>query len=134
MLSNLSPAQTLVLLFSEVIPSMFILLPACTGGIAKSLQMYSSMAGTELPAYLPGVLALCITSAIAGVGKVRRSGRQDGGCACACTAVPVDRGPPLCCRRFAAAPAVKLLLTALLPWAAAAAAAPPAPRRWPRRA
>lgn len=49
---------------------MLILLPATTGGIAKSLQLYCEMAGREAPEFLPGLLALLITATIAGIGKV----------------------------------------------------------------
>lgn len=70
LMCNLSSAQTLLLLATEVVPSMLILLPATTGGIAKALEMYSGMAQVTLPDFLPSVLALCTTALIAGAGKV----------------------------------------------------------------
>ncbi|EFN54080.1 hypothetical protein CHLNCDRAFT_136198 [Chlorella variabilis] len=70
MLSNLNGAQTAALLASEVVPGVLILLPATTGGITKSLQMYCDMAGSQAPDFLPGILALLITASIAGVGKI----------------------------------------------------------------
>ena len=75
MLSNLNGAQTAALLASEVVPGVLILLPATTGGITKSLQMYCDMAGSQAPEFLPGILALLITASIAGVGKVGTRGR-----------------------------------------------------------
>jgi hypothetical protein len=70
LMCNLSSAQMLLLLATEVVPGMLILLPATTGGITKALEMYSGMAQVTLPEFLPGVLALCITALIAGAGKV----------------------------------------------------------------
>lgn len=71
-MANLNTAQMAVLLASEVVPGLLILLPAATGGIAKLLEMYGDLAGVDLPAFLPHVLALMVVSSIAGVGKVRR--------------------------------------------------------------
>ena len=67
---------------AEVIPGVLILLPATTGGIAKSLHMYAQMASAEVPEALPGVLALSITAAIAGIGKVGGAGRRGAGWGC----------------------------------------------------
>lgn len=69
-MANLNTAQMAVLLASEVVPGLLILLPAATGGIAKLLEMYGDLAGVDLPAFLPHVLALMVVSSIAGVGKV----------------------------------------------------------------
>jgi hypothetical protein len=50
---------------------VLILLPATTGGIAKSLEMYCEVAGSAPPDFLPSLGALLITATIAGVAKVR---------------------------------------------------------------
>ncbi|KAL4440328.1 hypothetical protein ABPG75_003329 [Micractinium tetrahymenae] len=69
-MANLNTAQTAVLVASEVVPGLLILLPAATGGIAKVLEMYGDLAGAQLPAFLPHVLALMVVSSIAGISKV----------------------------------------------------------------
>ena len=80
LLYRLTPAQTLVVLGSEVVPGVLILLPAATGGIAKALALYAGVAGWDPPAALPAVAALLITSGLAGVSKVRvRGGGELGG-------------------------------------------------------
>jgi hypothetical protein len=53
-----------------VVPGVLILLPATTGGIAKSLEMYCEVAGSAPPDFLPSLGALLITATIAGVAKV----------------------------------------------------------------
>jgi hypothetical protein len=46
-LYQLNPAQTLLVMGSEVIPGLLILLPAATGGCRKLLEMYFELAGVE---------------------------------------------------------------------------------------
>ncbi|KAG7670447.1 hypothetical protein Ndes2526A_g00201 [Nannochloris sp. 'desiccata'] len=49
-LYQLNPAQTLLVMGSEVIPGLLILLPAATGGCRKLLEMYFDFAGIETTA------------------------------------------------------------------------------------
>jgi hypothetical protein len=46
-LYQLNPAQTVLVVGSEVIPGLLILLPAATGGCRKLLEMYFDLAGVE---------------------------------------------------------------------------------------
>jgi hypothetical protein len=46
-LYQLNPAQTVLVMGSEVIPGLLILLPAATGGCRKLLEMYFDLAGVE---------------------------------------------------------------------------------------
>jgi len=49
-LYQLNPAQTVLVMGSEVIPGLLILLPAATGGCRKLLEMYFDLAGVETTA------------------------------------------------------------------------------------
>jgi hypothetical protein len=49
-LYQLNPAQTVLVMGSEVIPGLLILLPAATGGCRKLLEMYFDLSGVETTA------------------------------------------------------------------------------------
>lgn len=72
-LSGLGKQHVAVILAAEVLPVLFLLLPAAQGGITLSLGMYSELltnvAGLELPEGVGAALALLFTAAVAGVGK-----------------------------------------------------------------
>eukprot|EP00887_Chlorella_sp_A99_P002428 scaffold10.g2428.t1 len=56
---------------TQVVPSVLLLLPACTGGVAKTLSAYASWAGLDgLPGYVPPAAALLVTATLAGAVKV----------------------------------------------------------------
>jgi hypothetical protein len=63
-----------VVLGSEVGPGLLILLPAATGGIAKTLEAYCQLAGLGAPRALPAALALGAASLLAAFAKVAEHG------------------------------------------------------------
>lgn len=69
-LHQLTSAQCLIVLGSEVIPGLLILLPAATGGIAKTLDMYCAMAGVQPPPFLPPATALTVAACLAAISKM----------------------------------------------------------------
>lgn len=74
LLHQLNAAQCLVVLGSEVVPGLLILLPAATGGIAKTLEAYCELAGLGAPPALPAALALGVASLLAAFAKLGEHG------------------------------------------------------------
>lgn len=74
LLYRLSTVQTLIVVGSEVIPGLLILLPAATGGIAKTIQVYCSLAGIEPPQSIPQAIALGIAALLAAFAKILELG------------------------------------------------------------
>ena len=69
-LYRLTPAQTLLVMGSEVIPGLLILLPAATGGAQKLLEMYLSFAGVDSPGLFPAVVAISIAAFLVSAAKL----------------------------------------------------------------
>lgn len=74
LLHRLSTVQTLIVVGSEVIPGLLILLPAATGGIAKTIQVYCSLAGIDPPQSISQAIALGIAALLAAFAKVLELG------------------------------------------------------------
>ena len=69
-LYQLSPAQTLLVMSSEVVPGLLILYPAAMGGIAKLLEFFFNSRDIAVPAALPAAISIVIVSLIVSVAKL----------------------------------------------------------------
>lgn len=66
LIHNLSPLQCAVILVAEVVPGIFLLLPATTAGIAKTIEMYCSASDVTLPQYVPYAVGVSVTALLTG--------------------------------------------------------------------
>ncbi|GAB4814131.1 hypothetical protein N2152v2_001177 [Parachlorella kessleri] len=71
LMHQLTPAQTLLFMASEVVPGVLILLPAAMGGIEKALLLGGEVMGyDDLPPFALQAAALLLTATAAGVSKL----------------------------------------------------------------
>jgi hypothetical protein len=69
-LSGMNLTQSMTVMVFEVVPTVLLVLPAFTGGVAKLLEMYRTSLAVYVPETIPPIVGLAVASLLSGVSKI----------------------------------------------------------------
>ena len=69
-LSGMNLTQSMMVMVFEVVPTVLLVIPAFTGGVAKLLEMYRTSLPVYVPETIPPIVGLAVASLLSGVSKI----------------------------------------------------------------
>jgi len=69
-LSGMNVSQSMMVMVFEVVPTVLLVIPALTAGVAKLLEMYRTSLAVYVPETIPPILGLAVAALLAGISKI----------------------------------------------------------------